>query len=353
MKLNSLILFKEVKHKILCLFYHYRHLNNIDFTNLSLTDLITHRVTLKSDTKSANNEKQRRWSAHIEWWMQKIVTDDIKDDVYEIIESANEWLLSWNARAVIVNKIENSTSQNESRVTFDYSKIHEELSESFLELSSKVHDNLFDSRHKVFFSVDLKHVYLIIFMHSNDRHYFAFSISDIEQVQSTRVQQESKFAEFIMTELVYKAFDSLSSFADFESFLLHSTDSFHLFVLVFYMNDFFDEFQNFDDLYEFLRDHFLSRIEWIKLRLFFKKMYLFENKMKALKVIHCVDDFIKILKNRIKRIAKWSIFTNQIDVRAFMRAIEIIRRWIRNFAELIESLTRLIDKVDWRWTDSK
>jgi hypothetical protein len=121
-------------------------------------------------------------------------------------------------------------------------------------------------------------------MHSNDKHYFAFFISNIEQIQFTQVQQESKFAEFIMTKLIYRTFDSLSSFADSESFLLHSTDLFHLFVLVFYMNDFFDEFQNFDDLYEFLRDHFLSRIEWVKLRLFFKKMYLFENKMKALKL---------------------------------------------------------------------
>jgi hypothetical protein len=123
-------------------------------------------------------------------------------------------------------------------------------------------------------------------------------------------------------------------------------------MLIFYMNDFFEEFQSFDDLYEFLRDHFLSRIEWIKLRLFFKKMHLFENKMKALKIIHCVDDFIKILKNRIKKIAKWLISADQTDVRVFMKAVEIIKQWIQNFAELFKSLTRLTDKVNWRWTDS-
>jgi hypothetical protein len=161
---------------------------------------------------------------------------------------------------VIVDKVKNSTSQDESRVIFDYFRIHEELSDSFLELFSKMHDNLFDSRHKIFFSADLKHVYLIISMHSNDRHYFAFFISGIDQIQSTRIQQESKFADFIMIELMYKAFESLSSFIE-ESSLLHSADPFHLSVLVFYMNDFFDGFQSFDDLYEFLRDHFLSRIE--------------------------------------------------------------------------------------------
>ncbi len=64
MKLDSLISFKEIKHKILCLFYHYRHLNDIDLTNVSLIDLITHRVTLKFDTKSANNEKQCQATSH-------------------------------------------------------------------------------------------------------------------------------------------------------------------------------------------------------------------------------------------------------------------------------------------------
>ncbi len=286
------------------------------------------------------------------WHPLWIVTDDIKEDVYELIESANEWLSSWNARAVIIDKIENFTSQDESRVIFDYFKIHEELSDSFLKLFSKVHDNLFDSRHKIFFSADFKHVYLIISMHSNDRHYFAFFISDIDQMQSTRIQQDSKFVEFIMTKLMYKAFESLSSFIEKFS-LVHSADSHHLSMLIFYMNNFFEEFQNIDDLYKFLRDHFLSRIEWAKLRLFFKKIHLFENKMKALKITHCVDDFIKILKNRIKKIAKWLISADQTDVRVFIRAVEIIKRWIRNFAELFRSLTRLIDKVDWRWIDSK
>jgi translation initiation factor 2 alpha subunit (eIF-2alpha) len=150
-----------------------------------------------------------------------------------------------------------------------------------------------------------------------------------------------------MIKLMYKAFESLSSFIE-EFSLLHSVDLHHLSMLIFYINDFFEKFQNFDDLYEFLRDHFLSRIEWAKLRLFFKKMHLFENKMKALKVIHCSDDFVKILKNRIKKIAKWSVSMNQINVRAFIEAVEIIKRWIRNFAELVRSLTRLTDKMNWR-----
>ncbi len=82
-------------------------------------------------------------------------------------------------------------------------------------------------------------------------------------------------------------------------------------------------------------------------------MHLFERQMKALEMTHVVRDFIKILESRIEKIAKYSVSTNQIDVQTFMRAVKIIKRWIRNFAELFRSLTRLTDKVNWRWTDSK
>jgi hypothetical protein len=174
-------------------------------------------------------------------------------------------------------------------------------------------------------------------MHSSNRHYFAFFISEVYQVQHTKVQKDLKFAEFTMIELIYKAFESLSSSIKKFS-LLNSANLFHLSMLVFYMNDFFDEFQIFHDLYEYLRDHFLSSIAWIKLRLFFKKMHLFKNEMNALKITHFVNDFIKILKNSFKRIAKWSILTNQIDVQAFLRVVEIIRQWIRNLVELFKLL---------------
>ncbi len=59
---------------------------------------------------------------------------------------------------MIVDKVKNPTSQNESRVTFDYFRVHEELFDFFLKLFSKLHDNLSDLGYQVFFSIDLKHV---------------------------------------------------------------------------------------------------------------------------------------------------------------------------------------------------
>jgi hypothetical protein len=142
--------------------------------------------------------------------------------------------------------MKNSTSENESRVTFDYFRMIEELSETFMKLSSKVHDNLSDSRHQCLFKANLKHAYLIIFMHSDDRHYFVFIISEIDQIQLTRMQQRSQFVDFFMTEIVYRAFNQLFSSIK-KSSLLHFENSLKLSILIFYMNDFFDEFKNYDE----------------------------------------------------------------------------------------------------------
>ena len=102
----------------------------------------------------------------------------------------------WNARAVIVDKVENAQPEDEPRVTFDYGRIDELLPGSHLELSSKVHDNLSDPRHKSLCGAGLKHACLTIPLHPDDRHYFAFTISGTGQLQPTRMQQGSKSAGY-------------------------------------------------------------------------------------------------------------------------------------------------------------
>ncbi len=64
--------------------------------------------------------------------------DGIKGGVYELAEPANGRLSPWNARAVIVDKVENPTPEDEPRVTFDYGRVLELLPGTHLELSSKV-----------------------------------------------------------------------------------------------------------------------------------------------------------------------------------------------------------------------
>jgi len=159
-----------------------------------------------------------------------------------------------------VNKVKNLTFQDESKVIFDYSKVTKKLSDIYIKLSFKMHDNLADSRHCCLFSANLKHAYLRISLHSNDKHYFAFMISDIDQLQSTRMQQSLQSAKFTLIELMYQAFEALSS-SHRESSLLHSNSFEKLSVMIFYMNDFFNDFRSFKKQYDFLSQHFFSRVE--------------------------------------------------------------------------------------------
>lgn len=63
-----------------------------------------------------------------------------------------------------------------------------------------------------------------------------------------------------MTELVYRAFNSISA-SNPEPSLLHSSDPEIPPPITFYMNDFFEGFRSFEDQFVFLRDYFFPRIE--------------------------------------------------------------------------------------------
>ena len=258
--LGLLIPSEADRHKVFCLMYHYRHLNGTDLIDLPYIDLITHRVRIKPGTKPASNSIQKRWPAHLEWWLRKIIQDSLAGRVYELTEPANGRLSRWNARAVIVDKVNNPKPEDEPRIIFDYSRVTEDLPGSHLELSSKVHDNLADPRHKCLFAADLKHAYLTIPLHPEDRQYFTFTISGIRQVQPTRMQQGSQSAGFTMTEAVYRAFGALPAPLN-EPSLLHSSSPSDLAPLTFYIDGFFGGIRSFDKQYEFLRVHFLPRIE--------------------------------------------------------------------------------------------
>jgi len=109
-----------------------------------------------------------------------------------------------------------------------------------------VHDNLADPRHRCLLSADLKHACLGISLHPDDRHYFAFAISGIGQLQPTRMQQGSRSAGFTLTELVYRASGALPP-PYREPSLLHSISLEELPVTTFYMDDFFDGYRSFEE----------------------------------------------------------------------------------------------------------
>lgn len=161
----------------LCVFYHYRHLECEDMSDLPYTDLLTHRVNIPASAKPSSNPVQKRWPPHTEQWMRTLVMQGIRGGVYERTESANGRLSPWNVRIVMVDKVENPTPEDEPRMAINYAGVPEILPGSYQELSARVHDHLSDPRHKVLFAADLKHAYLSICIHPEDRHYFAFTVA--------------------------------------------------------------------------------------------------------------------------------------------------------------------------------
>ena len=147
----------------------------------------------------------------------------------------------------MIDKSNDSKSTDEMRMTFDYSRINEMMSETYIELNSKVHDHFSDSRHEILMSIDMKHFYSTICLNSDDKHIFAFIISEIDQLQFIRMQQEFMSAKFTLTEVIYKVFDFIS-FSNSESSLLHFSNSSIFSSLSIYMNDIFERFRIFEDM---------------------------------------------------------------------------------------------------------
>lgn len=82
-----------------------------------------HRVKLLPGTKPVSVKSQKRWPAHTEWWLQKLIDDGIKGGIYEHTITANGRLSEWNSRAVLVDKIPNPTPVDEPRLTFAYHQV--------------------------------------------------------------------------------------------------------------------------------------------------------------------------------------------------------------------------------------
>ena len=351
-KLKSLISTAEDQLKVLQFLYQYKHLDEQNLFNLLSTDLILHWVCLIFRIKSYNICSQKRWSSHTEWWMRKLVQNEIDEEMYEHTQTANERLSDWNSQIVMINKVNNFISENESRTTFNYSNIKETMSECYLELMFKVHDYLTDPHHNVYFMTDIKYNYYNVLLHSDDQHIFAFIISDIEQLQLIQMSQRSCSARFIMSELMNITLESILS-SDLKPSLLHLMKSIALPQVIFYIDDIFESHMSFDAQFDFLERHFFPQIEWVKMKLSFKKLHLFISKIRALDVNHIVDEEIKIIEKHIRKIIEWSISINVCSVRAFLKSIFIMRQWVKNFAEIARSFTRLTEDTEWKWTESE
>ena len=166
------------------------------------------------------------------------------------MQYANEELSAWNTQAVIIDKEENLKPTDKLRITFNYSKIKENMPESYLKLMFKVHNYLSDSRHKTFFQADIKYRYFSVVLHSEDCHLFTFTILGIGQLQSTKMPQKSRSAGFTMLKLINIMLEPILK-PHSESFLMHRESSGPA-LIAFYIDDLFSGHSDFKSQFTFL-----------------------------------------------------------------------------------------------------
>lgn len=212
--------------------------------------------------------------------------------MHEPTATANGKLSAWNTQVKLAPKSDDVQWGGEPRVTVNYHYVYENLPESYMPLISDCHDFLSHSSFQFFCQWDYKYSYWSIPLHPESRHYFAFTLTNMPQLQPTRVPQGSQSATFGLTECMKIMFGEIPPLPDGE-FLPDGTDGSFLSLLKgsciedlanthFYMDDIFNRFRTFDEGFEFLLHHFLPRIAWGIFKLSFKKLHLFCSSITAL-----------------------------------------------------------------------
>src|ERR1700733_353800 len=271
--------------------------------------------------------------------------------MYERTITANGELSDWSAEAVVVPK-PGEPEGGEMRITFNYRNVHEVMPGTFLQLTSEVHDYLSDPRHGCFMQYDIKHTYWSLAVHPDDRHFFAFYVDGIGQLQPTRMPQGSQSAGFSMNELMYIALGYIPPLPDGtgeEPSLLASTSPDRLSPAKHYFDDVFGGHTDAAEALDFLQNHFLPRMDWAQLKLSFKKLKLFQSEILALGVTHLIHGVVKTKEARTDKIKHFPTPRDLHDIKSFLGTISITRRWIANFSEISKPLLLLCHK-DQRFT---
>ena len=102
--------------------------------------------------------------------------------------------------------------------------------------------------------MNIKYNYFSIVLHLNNCHLFAFSISEIEQLQLTQMSQKSQSADFTMSELINITLESISE-PQSELSLMHEKLMKSV-SIAFYMNNLFSGHSDFESQFAFLQNQF-------------------------------------------------------------------------------------------------
>jgi hypothetical protein len=325
----------------------YKYLAATEFSDIPATDLIQHQIRLKEGMRPYNS-KARRYTHDKEWWLRKIVQDGLDYGMYERTSTGNGCLSQWNAAPVLVPR----KGQVQPCLTFNYHYLYEDNPAPRMEVSKRVHDLLSNPRHGCFSQLDLKHGYWAIEIHLEDRHYLAFTVPGLGQLQPTRMPQGARTSAFTKNEMMHIAFGPIPE-PNLEPSLFYNKKQKDAVCMAFYIDDMFIAHASFEEQFEFLANHLFPRLAWARLRLAFQKLVLFSSKITALGKIHEIDGRVSLKPANIAKILDWPHPPDVARLRSFLGVVQTARRWIKGYAEIARPLTRLTGKVDWRWEESE
>jgi hypothetical protein len=165
--------------------------------------------------------------------------------------------------------------------------------------------------------------------------------------------QGSQSAGFSMNELMLIAFGDippLESGLGAEPSLLAPSSEHSRPPIKFYFDDILSGHLDQFKAFEFLRDHFLPRVDWSMLKLSFKKLRLFQSEVTALGVTHQIHGIIKTKSSRSEKIQEFPTPSSIENIRQFLGTVGICRRWIKNFTEIARPMNKLLQKDQpWEW----
>lgn len=330
--------------KFLQLIWIYRDVIVIDIVEVFVTDLIIHRVHSRQDLKSYV-ARQSRLINDKKWKFREFIQKNIDASMYEKTVTTNDRTFQFNSLFKLTSK-----KSEKNHLMFNYHYIYENSQENTMKLFRKVQEMISNSKWKMYFEIDMKHDYWEVTIHSENHHYSIFHISKLNQLQFTRMSQETRTSSFTFTKLMNILLKFISS-SNSKSSLLHNVNESNSNV-EFYIDDIFEEFVLWQELYDFLKQQFFSRLIWNKMKIFFQKLRIEILKIKCLKQMFNIEKSLNIKQKSIDKIRNWSVSQDKTKMRNFMKIINITRKWILNFDEITRSFQRLQSKtVEWKWTE--
>jgi len=142
------------------------------------------------------------------------------------------------------------------------------------------------------------------------------------------MSQDTIILAFLFIELMYIVLNTIpklslliDSYSKLESLLIFLEFLNILPYYCFYIDNIFFGFKDFKTIYIFLKDYLLSCLLWSKLKLLFKKLKLFIDKIIVLGIKHKVSRKIYIKLDRVDCICNYPVLENDTKIQYFIDII--------------------------------